>query len=144
MSRKISLRQILSNDPKYHWAHAHIYGELIFQHCHSYPFFWLVDFYWFCFVSFLRDSKFSEGFYGKLFLRSKSHYLKFILQLLWFIKKSKIIVENYLLLYYGYDCEVCVIYAIFLWSFLFQKKASYCRGEQSCQVCFKCFFFHCS
>ena len=39
----------------------------------------LVDFYCFCYVSlsFLQGSKFSEEFYGKMFLRSKSHYLKF-------------------------------------------------------------------
>ena len=39
----------------------------------------LVDFYCFFYVSlsFLRDSKFSREFYGKMFLRSKSHYLKF-------------------------------------------------------------------
>ena len=39
----------------------------------------LVDFYCFCYVSFsfLRDSKFSGEFYGKMFLRSKTHYLKF-------------------------------------------------------------------
>ena len=39
----------------------------------------IVDFYCFCYVSlsFLQDSKFSGEFYGKVFLRSKSHYLKF-------------------------------------------------------------------
>ena len=59
----------------------------------------LVDFYLFCFVllSFLRYSKFSWEFCGKMFLRSKSHYLKF---------RGKLIFHGELIFYYSSSGKV--------------------------------------